>query len=203
VVHIRGTTSKACWVCARACSGVMLNSRHSGMVDRVRPSSTRPPLRWSSVAARSAIRIGWLNGPGASTAECPNRIRVVCCAIAASSNSGAEDRLNSPAPWCSTCHQHPYPNSSANFACAMACWNRRCSWPCGHGRGFWISLNKSIFTRNTLRRTGSHRRCSLPEKIHLLRVGRVCEVPYSLSASASSAVLSKSARGPVQEGRAP
>ena len=104
-VHIRGIISNACWVCRRTSAGSTPNSRHSGAVDLVSPNSSRPPLRWSSIAARSAALIGWLNRAGAGTAAWPSLILDVCCEIAAGISSGADDRLNSSAPWCSTCHQ--------------------------------------------------------------------------------------------------
>ena len=48
-------------------SGSMPKVAHSAPPERARPSSTRPFERWSSTAARSATRSGWLILNGDST----------------------------------------------------------------------------------------------------------------------------------------
>ncbi|WET82764.1 hypothetical protein P3102_16895 [Amycolatopsis sp. QT-25] len=56
---------------------------------------------------RATPRVSWVS-----------RIRVVRCA--ANLSSGAGDRLNSPAPWWSTCHQQWQPSSSVRTARSIA-----------------------------------------------------------------------------------
>ncbi len=104
-VQILGSISNVSCIWSRASSGGMLNSRHSGAVERARPTSRRPWLMWSRNAARSATRTGWLKLNGARTAAWPTRRFFVWLAIAVSMISGAELWLKIPAAWCSTSHQ--------------------------------------------------------------------------------------------------
>ena len=101
--HRRAVSSSS----ASVASGSMPNVAHSAPPERARPSSTRPFERWSSTAARSATRSGWLILNGVSTPAWPTRMRSVCCAIAAFINSGAPEYENSGVQWCSTDHQQP------------------------------------------------------------------------------------------------
>ena len=54
------------------------------------PISSRPPERMSSTAARSAMRIGWLNCGTHTTMPWPTRMFFVCIAHAVRNSSGAE-----------------------------------------------------------------------------------------------------------------
>ena len=68
------------------------------------PKSARPSERRSSVAIRSAIRAGWLNGGGVCTMPWPSRMRFVRCDTAARNTSGALEWVYSSRKWCSTSH---------------------------------------------------------------------------------------------------
>jgi hypothetical protein len=58
----------------------------------------------SSTAARSAMRIGWLNWGTQITMPWPTRMFFVCMAQAVRNSSGAEQWLYSSRKWCSTAH---------------------------------------------------------------------------------------------------
>jgi hypothetical protein len=59
--HMRGIMSSASSHCAWSCETSFSNASCSTSEDDLpEPQLTRPPLRMSSVATRSAIRIGWL-----------------------------------------------------------------------------------------------------------------------------------------------
>ena len=66
------------------------------------PSSTRPPESRSSVATRSATRMGWL--VGSWMIPWPRRMRCVRCVAAPRNTSGAEQCEYSSRKWCSTHH---------------------------------------------------------------------------------------------------
>ena len=104
-VHIFGITRTNSSHVLRVSSALARKPPSSVQVaDRPVPSSTRPPERMSSTAARSATRIGlWYCGTHA-TIPWPTRMRDVCIAQAVRNMSGAEQCEYSSRKWCSTAH---------------------------------------------------------------------------------------------------
>ena len=105
------------------------------VADRPVPKSRRPPDRMSSTAARSAMRIGWLNSGTHTTIPWPTRMRVVCMAHAVRNSSGAEQCEYSSRKWCSTAHTLLKPSESARRTCSSAFMYTCRSFSRVNGRG--------------------------------------------------------------------
>ena len=134
------------------------------------PNSTRPPDNRSSVAMRSATRTGWLNAGGICTIPCPRRRLRVRCDTAARNTSGADEWLYSSRKWCSTSQHAWMPRRSASSHCSSAFSRIRRSEPASHGRGFWCSKNRPIFTGRNVQRC-STLRVGLADEAALLELG--------------------------------
>ena len=83
----------------RCANSGLISGATSASVPPPKPNSARPPLSWSMVAIRSAVRTGSLCE--ACTIPVPIRIRLVLAAIAPSSTSTAELCAYSGMKWCS------------------------------------------------------------------------------------------------------
>src|SRR5205823_13167336 len=66
----------------------------SSRLERPVPNSNRPLLMMSSTAARSATRIGWLNGYGSRVTPCPIRSRLVRAATTPRKTSRSEEHTS-------------------------------------------------------------------------------------------------------------
>ena len=96
-VHIFGIIRIASSHSSRFVSGsTPKGSISKAVAERPVPNSSRPLLTISSIAARSATRIGWLYPNGSSTTPWPIRMRDVCWLTAARKTSGADEIENSP-----------------------------------------------------------------------------------------------------------
>ena len=104
VRHRSATRSPSSHI-SRFTVGSMRNPPSSASeLDSPVPKSTRPFDTRSSIAMRSAMRAGWLNGGGVCTMPCPSRMFFVRCDAAARNTSGALECEYSSRKWCSTSH---------------------------------------------------------------------------------------------------
>src|SRR5262245_46803061 len=138
---------------------------------RAVPNSSRPFEMMSSVAARSATRIGWFISGTHTTAPCPTRIRSVCAATAASTTSGEEQCEYSSRKWCSTAQTQSKPSSSASRACSSAWWNTPASPAAVNGRGVDISKKMPNFTCVILGARSARRPDRAVQSLHMDVIG--------------------------------
>src|SRR5438876_1027131 len=90
--HMRGIMASASSHSSCKEAGFVSNATCSTCDDDLPvPQLTRPPDKMSSVAIRSAIRIGWLYRPGKSVTPCPSRMRLVRAATNERNTSGADE----------------------------------------------------------------------------------------------------------------
>ena len=136
---MRGMISSASCHISRDCATSTSKPACSNWLERPVPNSTRPPDTRSSIATRSATRIGWLNRFGSSTTPWPIRMRFVRCAAAARKTSGAEQWANSCRKWCSTAQTVSKPRRSASSICSSASCTQRYSLRASWGFGIWSS----------------------------------------------------------------
>ena len=132
--------SSASSCCARVSCGLIWNPSSSVRVaDRPVPNSSRPSHRWSSVAAISAARIGWLYAMGRRRTPWPRRMFSVLAAMFANTTSGAVEMLSSGRKWCSVSQKLWYPSLSARTAASTAPLIAACGLSTVQGCGWGIS----------------------------------------------------------------
>ena len=91
------------------------------------PSSKRPLLRLSSMAARSAVRTGWFTGAVMLKIADPRWMREVRAATKERNTSGDDMWEYCRRKWCSEAHTYLNPTSSASTDSSRLSSSRRCS----------------------------------------------------------------------------